>query len=111
MGIGGLALATTIASSAKTVLLVWFLRKKTGTLGSPSIIPEHLRILTSAALMTGAVLVLGRLLPFEFDQDLSTRVFRLAAWMIPGIVVYLLTLRALGSSMIRRLLQRIPVRR
>lgn len=106
MGIGGLALATTLASSAKTVLLIWFLRKKTGTLGSPSIVPEHLRILLAAFLMVGTVLVVGRLLPFRLDEELAGRAAGLAARVVPGVLVYVAALWVSGSKVLRRVVSR-----
>ncbi|MBN1433605.1 murein biosynthesis integral membrane protein MurJ [Candidatus Fermentibacterales bacterium] len=107
LGIGGLALATTVSSAAKTVLLTWFIRKKTGSSGWRAVVVEHVRLLSSTALMTLTAVLLMRVLPAGLEEPLLTRLAHLGIWMVPSLGVYLAALRMLGSTTLARLATRI----
>jgi putative peptidoglycan lipid II flippase len=98
MGIAGIALATTLASGAKTVLLAHFMRRKAGSIGSGAVLKEHLKFLLAAALMTGTVLLMKALAPVELADPLGARLSRLAMWIAPSLAVYLLACRISRSA-------------
>ena len=54
LGIGGLALATSIACIFSTLLLIISLRKKIGSFGMKNIMTSYLRILFASLVMGGA---------------------------------------------------------
>lgn len=104
MGIGGLALATTVTSSAKTLFLIFSLRRRMGAIGGRTFGPEFLRILLSTLVMVGYVLLAGRLLPVSLESGLLQRMLRLSAAVIPGLAVYVAATAFLGSATFREFL-------
>ena len=110
MGIGGLALATTVSSTGKTILLTWFIRRKTGSIRGLSIVGEHLRVLAAAAAMIGSVLALGLLIPAGLEDGSGRRIASLAVRVVPSLGVYLGVLRLTGSSTIRAVRDRLAAR-
>jgi len=101
MGIGGLALATTVTSSAKTLFLIFSLRRRMGEIGGRTFVPEYLRILLSTFFMLVYVLLAGLVLPVDLASGLLQRILRLSAAVVPGIAVYVAATAALGSSTFR----------
>jgi putative peptidoglycan lipid II flippase len=98
MGIGGLALATTLSSTLKAFYQTWALSRKLGGLGLRSILPEQVRMLSAMGIMTGAVILIQRLIPFEGDASLSARAGRLAVYAVSGFSAYILALIVLGCG-------------
>jgi len=92
LGIGGLALATTVSSTMKAVYQTWALSKKLGGLGLKEILPEQLRIVFAVGVMLGVVLLLKGAMPFNPAGSFSARAVMLAVYGLSGSVVYFLAL-------------------
>ncbi len=88
LGIGGLALATTLASSSKTLYLIWSLSGKMNGLGLRKIRNEQLKMLAATFLAVGAVLGLLALIPFSTSASLPVRFGRLVLYVTAGTGVY-----------------------
>lgn len=101
MGIGGLALATTLTSTAKTVLLMYFLRKRLGGIGGREFIPEYLKILLSSGVMIVYILLMMNVLPIDLRSGLANRLLKLSALILPGIALYVTATAACGSKTFR----------
>ena len=101
MGIAGLALATTLTSSAKTLFQMYFLRKKLGGINGSVFVPEYLKILTATIIMVGYLVLSGKLFPFDLHAALPGRIYNLLIRIIPGIVLYIAVTGLLGSTTFR----------
>ncbi|MCK5115976.1 MAG: polysaccharide biosynthesis C-terminal domain-containing protein [Candidatus Aegiribacteria sp.] len=101
LGIRGLALATTLTSAAKTLFLMYFLRKRLGGINGSDFIPEYLKILTGTAVMMGYLIFSGMVFPIDLNAALVDRIFYLALSIVPGIVLYVTVTALLGSKMYR----------
>lgn len=97
LGIGGLALATSVTSAAKTLLQMYFLRKKLNGINGSDFIPEFLKILLGTGVLVGYLLLAGMLFPVDLSASLSSRVLNTALAIVPGIVLYV-TVTALAGS-------------
>lgn len=100
MGIGGLALGTSLASFGKTILMVYFFRKKTGPIGGRVIAVEQGKILISAMIMAVVVIRMKNLIPFEIAGDIGLRVMSIALRLAASVLVYLLVMLLLRSEVI-----------
>ncbi|MCD4775422.1 MAG: polysaccharide biosynthesis C-terminal domain-containing protein [Candidatus Aegiribacteria sp.] len=98
LGIYGLALATTLTSGAKTLFLMYFLRKKLGGINGSDFVPEYLKFLFSAAVMIGYLLLSSRLFPVDLNTALSERIFKLSLSIVPGIIIYVAITALVGSK-------------
>jgi putative peptidoglycan lipid II flippase len=96
LGIGGLALAITLSSTAKTVLLFMLLRHRAGRLGGAAIASDQVRILVPAGVMAVALVVLARMLPFDYSAAMPTRLLILVAYSAAGFGIF-----AAGSLALR----------
>ncbi|MBN2588130.1 MAG: polysaccharide biosynthesis C-terminal domain-containing protein [Candidatus Fermentibacteraceae bacterium] len=97
MGIGGLALATTVTSTAKTLMLMYSLRRKMGGIGGREFIPEYLKILLSTLVMVGYIVLAVKFVPIDLHSSLSSRIGRLAVAILPGACIYVGTTALLRS--------------
>ena len=89
LGIGGLALATTISFTLNLVLLVTMLRRRLGTLGLAQVARAASRIGVSAALMGLAVWsVLRWTTTVTSSAVLTGRLVQVAAPVAVGVIVY-----------------------
>ncbi len=88
MGIGGLALATTVTSTAKTLMLMYSLRRRLGGIGGREFVPEYLKILLATLVMTGYMILAVRVLPVDLYSGLGERLLRLAVALVPGAAIY-----------------------
>jgi putative peptidoglycan lipid II flippase len=89
LGIGGLALATTISFTLNLVLLVTMLRRRLGTLGLAQVARAASRIGVSAALMGLAVWsVLRWTMTITSSAALTGRLVQVAAPIAVGVIVY-----------------------
>lgn len=95
LGIGGLALATTVSSTLKAIHQTWALSRKMGGLGLRDIMPEQLRMAVAVGTMIGAVLLLRVFLPFNPAECFTVRVLMLAVYGLSGCAVYVLALAAI----------------
>ena len=100
LGIGGLALGTTLASTAKTILLFYFLRKKMGDINGMALFREQLKLLCASATMTGFILFISVFLPLEAGTSITfiSRVLRLAITVVPALGIYFATTIFLKSQ-------------
>jgi len=88
LGIGGLALGTTLASAGKAVLMLYFLRKKTGPIHGVAIALEHSKILASALLMGMTIILVGSWLPFDVSAGFRERALPVVLRVASGSLVY-----------------------
>jgi putative peptidoglycan lipid II flippase len=107
MGIGGLALATSVASLGKTVLMMYFLRKKTGPISGRAIAMEHVRIFLSTGLMALCIVLVGKRLPFDITADTATRALPVVIGLVSGSVVYGASMLLLRSEVVRSVIERL----
>ncbi|WP_296864367.1 murein biosynthesis integral membrane protein MurJ [Thermosyntropha sp.] len=83
LGIGGLALATSIAAVFTAGLLMFNLRKKIGALGGKNILLTFIKISAASAIMGAAVFALYNTLPLYINANLA-----LVTSIALGAVVY-----------------------
>lgn len=81
MGIGGLALATAIASVCNALLLVYCLRKKIGRLGLRAFLTTFIKILFAA-------LVMGAVCYVTYHAFSSSRILSVCVPLVCGVLVY-----------------------
>ncbi|RKZ04799.1 hypothetical protein DRQ21_01515 [Candidatus Fermentibacteria bacterium] len=98
LGIGGLALATTVTSTGKTVYLIWSLSRKMGGLNLRLIVREQLVILASNGILVVSSLVLLHLWPFSIQAPLLTRFAQLVTYTAGGGILMVVALRGMGST-------------
>lgn len=110
MGTGGIALASTLSSTAKTMFLTWaFLRMRTG-ISMRRVLSEHVRLAAAAAAAVCTALVLMRFLPVELGMDFWGRLGRLSVWIPASLGAYVVTAGLLRSTTIAALSSRISRR-
>ncbi len=83
LGIGGLALATTISSTLNAYLLLYNLRKKIGLIGGKKILKSFIKILVASLIMGFIVFVLSK---FEYIHKFLVVFITVTA----GIIIYFL---------------------
>ena len=94
LGIGGLALATTLSFTLNLVLLVTMLRRRLGTLGLAQVAGAASRIGASAALMGLSVWsVLRWTTVITSSATIAGRAIQVGAPMAIGVIVYLVLCR------------------
>lgn len=102
LGIGGLALATTLTSTAKTLYLTWSLSRKMGGLDLRLIALEQGRLLLANLLGLAAAVGLRELWPFSTDSSLLLRAAQLMGYAITGLTVMVTVLLFTGSTSFTR---------
>ncbi|HOO46495.1 MAG TPA: lipid II flippase MurJ [Deltaproteobacteria bacterium] len=111
LGIGGLALATTITSTAKTFYLTWSLSRKLGGLHLKLIAAEQGRLLASNMLGIGACVLMLRLWSFSTETPFLLRSSQLMVYSAAGFGVIAASLHFSGSTAMRRVISEIRSRR
>jgi putative peptidoglycan lipid II flippase len=106
MGIGGLALASTIASTSKTVLLTWFFRRKAAGISFGRVGSEHLKLISATVVSLSIAMALKSLLPSSLDDGMLHRLSRIVTWAVPSLAGYLGVCSLLGSDSVRTLAAR-----
>ncbi|RKZ10517.1 hypothetical protein DRQ25_02735 [Candidatus Fermentibacteria bacterium] len=101
MGIAGLALATTLTSTAKTLFQMYFLRKRLGGINGSVFIPEYLKILAATLVMIGYLVLSSKLFPVDLNGTLSSRIYSLSIGIVPGIILYIAVTALLRSTTYR----------
>jgi putative peptidoglycan lipid II flippase len=104
LGIGGLALATTVTSTAKTIYLVWSLSRKMGGLDLRRIAREQLVVLAANVLLLAGSLLLLHIWPFSTEACFSTRFMQLLTYTAGGVVLMIAVLHGFGSTTFSSLL-------
>jgi putative peptidoglycan lipid II flippase len=107
LGIGGLALATTVSSTLKAIYQTWALSRKMGGLGLRDIIPEQLRMAFAVVGMIGAVLLMRVFLPFNPAGSFIVRILLLCIYGLSGSAVYVATLAALRCRTLGNTVERL----
>ena len=107
LGIGGLALATTLMSTSKTLYLTWSLSRKMGGLDLRLIVGEQLKILASNLILVLACVALMKLLPFSTQSSFTVRLIRLTAYAVCGLALNIGSLHLMGSTTYLSALSRI----
>ena len=98
LGVGGLALATTISSSLNAFLLIYNLRKKIGQIGAKKILNSFLKILVASLIMGATVLILSKL-------DYTYKIIQVFITITIGIIVYFLMSKFLNIEERKPLLE------
>jgi putative peptidoglycan lipid II flippase len=107
MGIGGLALATTVTSSAKTLMLLHMLRRKMGRIGEHGLLAEQARVFGAVIVMSAAILATMRFLPFDTGAALAGRAAVFAAYFGAAAVSFFAFLVLTGSTVLRSAVERV----
>lgn len=107
MGVGGLALAYSIANGAETVVLLAIMQRRLGGIDGPHILSSLLRVLVAAVIM-GEGLSLGVFAAGDLlvTAPLLVRLLVLTLLIATGALIYLLLTIWLGSEEITGLAQR-----
>ncbi len=98
LGIGGLALATTVMSTAKTFYLTWSLSRKMGGLHLRLIAGEQIKIFSANVSLIAGCLVLNYFWPFTTEASLAVRFTQLLVYTSGGVSLMIIVLRVLKSS-------------
>ncbi len=98
LGIGGLALATTLMSTSKTLYLTWSLSRKMGGLNLRLIAVEQLKILASNLILVLSCITLMKLLPFSTQSVFMVRLGSLGLYAFCGLVLMTGSLHLMGST-------------
>ncbi|MFH2070003.1 MAG: murein biosynthesis integral membrane protein MurJ [Elusimicrobiota bacterium] len=97
MGIGGLALATAICSWINFILLFYYLRKRTGPLGSRKIIRTFVKVASAAIIM-----VIVTYLASTFKYPLG--ILKLVVPVLSGLATYISVSKLLGIEELKPVL-------
>jgi len=97
LGIGGLALATTLTSTAKTVYLTWSLSRKMGGLGLRLIAVEQLKLIVSNIIGAVVCLLIIKHWAFSTEESLFIRFSQLVVYTAAGITATIASLYISGS--------------
>lgn len=103
LGIGGLALATTISSMAKTLLLAYFLRKQLGGLNWSEFLPEYLRAMAGTFVLIAYIILTAGVFPVDLGASLGSRVTALSLRVFPAVVLYVVSTALMGSTAYRKI--------
>lgn len=107
LGIGGLALATTVTSTAKTVYLTWSLSRKMGGLGLKLIFAEQMKLLLANLLAVAVCVVFANIWTFTTDAPFGTRLLQLLVFVTSGITVMTASLHITRSTSFMRIRQQV----
>lgn len=107
MGVKGLALGTSLASLSRAVLLLYFLRKRIGTMNGSVITREILKVTGGALIMIGTMFAIQHFIPFHTGYSLLYRTLYLLGFSLLGAMVYGISIIALKSIPAKVILDRI----
>ncbi len=93
LGIGGLALATSIAAIFSTGLMLFFLRKKIGPFGTKNISISFLKILFSSLIMGTLAKLLFHYIDDILNQNLSLIIVVMTGLMIYFVIIYFMKIK------------------
>ena len=89
LGVGGLALGTTVALTVNFVVLVWLLERRIGPVGFGTIFSSLLRVIAVSAVMGVAVWAVDFLLSHAIGETLGGNAARVATGLVVGGLVFL----------------------
>jgi putative peptidoglycan lipid II flippase len=107
LGIGGLALATTLSSTGKTAFLYWSFRRKAGPLGARKTVVEYLRLLVGGAAMVAIIEGMLAVWPIDLQASAPLIGARVAVAVVAASAGYLACAFFLGSTQVRALVSRV----
>lgn len=115
LGIGGLALATTVSSTLKAFYQTWTLSRKLGGLGLRGILPEQLKMLAAVGVMVAVMALLRGFVPFDPQRAFSARFLMLLLYCGAGCAAYTASLvafrcRTLSQAVLRIRSKLFPLR-
>ncbi len=110
LGIGGLALATTVTSTGKTIYLIWSLSRKMGGLGLRLIVREQLRIFEANIVLIAGALLLMHFWSFSTEASIVTRFAQLSTYTICGVSLMLLFLNFSRSTTFEQVFSRVAAK-
>jgi putative peptidoglycan lipid II flippase len=97
LGEAGMAAGTTVSFTLQTLLMLYFLGRKTGHLGLSQLFPFIAKLLLATAAMAVAVLLVQKLPFFPHNASKSTALVRLSILTATGATTYLTLTRLLGA--------------
>ncbi len=107
LGIGGLALATTVTSTAKTIYLTWSLSRKMGGLHLQKILPEQIRIFVANLTLAGITIILLKFWSFDTQASFLIRFMQLTIYTFSGVTAMIIMLFVLKSTTAKNATDRI----
>jgi putative peptidoglycan lipid II flippase len=113
LGVGGLALGTTIALTINFVVLVWLLRRKIGPVGFGKTLDSLLRVAGVSAVMGAVLWAVDHFLSRGVSATTSGNALRVGMGLVVGVFTFLLVCRLVKmpelaeiSDMLRAALKR-----
>ncbi|MEI6308599.1 MAG: polysaccharide biosynthesis C-terminal domain-containing protein, partial [bacterium] len=111
LGLGGLALASSLSAFFNLILMTWFLRRKVGPIGFHAIGQSLGKMVAAAAIMGAVCWLLDGLLLRVLDvQRVTGRLLEVGALIITGAFLYGLLLYLFKVKEIVPFLERAKVR-
>jgi putative peptidoglycan lipid II flippase len=104
---GGLALASSLAAGLNFSLLVYFLRKKIGPIGSSGILPSFLKSLAGAGIMGLMAFAIIPQAPWRTSGVTGEKISLLLGAMVLGVLIYALSCYLFKSEELRSILRMI----
>jgi putative peptidoglycan lipid II flippase len=115
LGVGGLALGTTVALTVNFVVLIWLLERRIGGMGFGMIFGSLLRVTGVSAVMGVVVWGVDFLLSRRLGETTGSNAIRVAAGLAVGALVFVAVARLVKMSelaeitdMLRAVLKRSP---
>ena len=90
LGVGGLALGTTVALTINFVVLIWLLRRKIGPVGFRKTLDSLLRVAGVSAVMGAAVWAVDHFLSRDLPATTGGNAARVVVGLVVGVAVFLL---------------------
>ncbi len=107
MGIGGLALATTATSTAKTSMLLYSFRRKLGRIGESGLFIEQARIFAAVIVMSCVMILMMHFLPFDTAAPFRVRLLLVSSYLAAGVVSWIVSLAVMGSTVLGSTVEKI----
>ncbi len=95
---GGLALASTLSAFGNMLMLLWFLRRKTGSFGGAAIVKTGIKSLSGSIPMAVAVWYACSLIDWSLEGQKLMKGSVLGGSIILGTFIYLVTVRLLRTE-------------
>lgn len=95
---GGLALASTLSACGNMLLLLWFLRRKTGSFGGSAILKTAMKSLAGSVPMAVAVWYFCSLINWSHDGHKLLKGTVLGSSVILGFCIYMIIVRLLRTE-------------
>jgi putative peptidoglycan lipid II flippase len=106
----GLALANSLAATVNVFVLSFVLRKKIGIFLDRSFYTSVLKIILSAVVMVGAIMLVDYFMPWDTSAGFKTRLIYLATAIVAGAGAFFISAYVLKSQEIHALMNMIKKR-